>query len=262
MITGGARDPALAWRQVVEPCERRRIPWAAVFGNHDDEGSLSRQELMRVQRSMEWCLSEPGPPEVSGVGNYVLPLFSATEEDRPAALLYFLDSNSYAETTIGGYGWFRRDQIAWYVGESLRWQQQVCRRLPALAFFHIPLPEYNEVWDEHPCYGYKFEAICCPKINTGLFAAFHEMGDVIGTFVAHDHINDFCGELHGIWLCYGRASGIGTYGKEGFPRGARVIRLHEGERRFETWLRLDGGEKVAQQPLHEPAGRVLSETYP
>ena len=66
-------------------------------------------------------------------------------------------------------------------------------------------------------------------------------GDVVGTFVGHDHINDYWGELFGIRLCYGRASGYNTYGKEGFNHGARVIRLTKGERQFESWLRLDDG---------------------
>jgi hypothetical protein len=65
------------------------------------------------------------------------------------------------------------------------------------------------------------------------------MGDVMGTFAGHDHLNDYIGELHGIRLGYGRATGYNTYGKEGFPRGARVIQLFEGERRFDTWIRLD-----------------------
>src|SRR5690606_23438740 len=114
------------------------------------------------------------------------------------------------------------------------------------------LPEYNEVWDFHVCYGEKHEPICSPIINTGFFAALHEAGDVLGTFVGHDHINDFIGELHGIRLCYGRGSGFNTYGKEGFARGARIIRLHEGVRSFETWLRLEGNVRVDLQPRHDP----------
>jgi hypothetical protein len=93
-----------------------------------------------------------------------------------------------------------------------------------------------------------------------MFAAMHEMGDVMGVFVGHDHVNDFIGDLHGIRLAYGRATGYNTYGRQGMARGARVIRLVEGEQDFTTWLRLEGGEKVTQQPAHAPEGRrVLSE---
>jgi hypothetical protein len=88
-------------------------------------------------------------------------------------------------------------------------------------------------------------------VNPGLFAAFLEAGDVMGTFVGHDHVNDFEGELFGIRIGYGRASGFSPYGREGFERGARVIRLQEGERAFATWLRLADGSRV-DQAEHEP----------
>lgn len=78
------------------------------------------------------------------------------------------------------------------------------------------------------------------------------MGDVIGTFCGHDHTNDFSGTLHGIKLCYGRASGYNTYGKEGFMRGSRVIQLNQGQHEFATWLRLEDGSVVHEQPTHDP----------
>lgn len=105
------------------------------------------------------------------------------------------------------------------------------------------------------CYGHKFESVCSPKVNSGFFEALLQMGDVLGTFVGHDHVNDYGGELHGIRLHYGRATGYGTYGREGFERGARMIRLYEVQRRFDTWLRLADGSVVTQQPQHLPAGR-------
>lgn len=258
----GCHDPAESWRQCVAPLESRGIPWSAVFGNHDDEGALSRHDLMQVQLSCAHCLSEPGPDDIAGVGNYVLRLFSAHDGELAAAL-YFLDSLSYATTDIGGYGWITREQIAWYLGmsELLGAAYAMSRandpgypdRLPALAFFHIPLPEFNEVWNTRTCYGVKYEDVCCPKINTGMFAAMHEAGDVLGVFVGHDHVNDFIGDLYGIRLAYGRASGYATYGREGMPRGARIIRLHEGERDFQTWLRLEDGSREDHQPEHTPS---------
>ncbi len=252
------RDPAASLRAVVAPILERSLPWAAVFGNHDDEGALSRADLMAVQRELPGCRSESGPKNVSGTGNYMLQVLPARGEGTPT-VLYFLDSGSYAPPEIGGYAWIEHDQVAWYLETSAgltRAYEGV--RLPALAFFHIPLPEYNEVWDEHLCQGVKLEEICGPRINSGFFAALYTQGDVCGTFVGHDHVNDFEGTLHGIRLCYGRASGFNTYGRAGFARGARVIQLQEGMRDFRTWLRLEGGEVVAAQPAHEPAGRVPS----
>lgn len=254
---GGCDDAVVSMRQINRVMQRCGTPWTAVFGNHDDEGTADRKELMRVMQESDLSLSEYGPEDISGVGNYVLPVQNS-ESDSPAALLYFIDSGSYAQTDIGGYDWIKRDQIEWFLNESAQYAESVSHQLPALAFFHIPIPEYHEVWDFYTCYGVKYEDICAPRINTGFFAALHEAGDVIGTFVGHDHINDFWGELSGIRLCYGRATGYNTYGKEGFPRGARVIELREGERLFETWLHLDDGIIVHEQAKHTPLQRTFT----
>jgi hypothetical protein len=206
---------------------------------------------MDVQLSCAMSLSQPGPADISGVGNYVLQV-SGSKRDETAAALYFIDSGSYAPTRIGGYDWIRRDQIEWYISESSALRAESSQPFPALAFFHIPIPEYNEVWDFHTCYGMKYESVCAPRVNTGFFAAMHEMGDVMGTFVGHDHINDYWGDLHGVRLCYGRGTGYNTYGRDGFLRGARVIRLKEGERRFDSWLHLADGSVITEQPEHAP----------
>jgi hypothetical protein len=255
-------DPAQAMREVARPMEERCIPWAAVFGNHDDEASLSRSALMDVERALSCCLSEPGPEAITGIGNYVVRVSSAKSEALAAAF-YFVDSNSYSDLGGGQYAFIARDQIAWYLERAnalgAEYAKTAAHKLPALAFFHIPLPEYDEVWDQKPCRGHKFEKVCCPLLNSGFFAALVEAGDVMGTFVGHDHTNDYDGELCGIRLCYGRGTGYACYGRKGFERGARVIRLREGERRFSTWLRLADDSVITDPIEHAPAGRVLSD---
>ena len=238
-------EPAASWRHAVSPMVERSVPWAAVYGNHDAEGALSRAELMEVQRAIPHCLSEPGPEEVTGVGNYVLPIV-AREGERVAAQLYLFDSPDPQAGMPEGWGWIRRDQIGWYLERArMAREGNGGQPAPALAFFHIPLREYQEVWDRGLCEGSKYESVGGPPINTGLFAALLEGGDVCGVFVGHDHVNDYAGDLMGIALCYGRGSGYNTYGRDGFKRGARVIRLREGVHGFETWFRLEGGEAVS-----------------
>ncbi|WP_326998701.1 metallophosphoesterase family protein [Cohnella kolymensis] len=125
--------------------------------------------------------------------------------------------------------------------------------MPALAFFHISIPEYKEVWRTKVCYGHRLEREGSPRINSGMFAAMIEEGGIMGTFVGHDHSNDYWGELHGIRLCYGRSTGYNAYAPWLYPRGARVIRLQEKESgRFTTWLRLGNGKKIAKQRKHSP----------
>jgi hypothetical protein len=251
-----AVDPTEAYRQVVRPMDERRIPWAAVFGNHDDEGSASREDLVAAQQESPGCLTEAGPADVTGVGNYVVRIARA-DRDGLGAVLYCLDSNAYDPVDGGRYAWIAHDQIGWYRDTAGRLARDLAAEggpapLPALAFFHIPLPEYDDVWRRQICRGHRNEPVCAPVLNSGFFVALLEAGDVMGTFVGHDHLNDFEGELRGIRLCYGRATGYAPYGLEGFRHGARVIRLYEGERRFDTWVRLDDGSLLDPAPAHEP----------
>jgi len=245
-------DPVRSFREAVSAAERSGIPWAAIFGNHDSEGEVSREKLMSVQRQLAGSIAEPGPNGVSGVGNFV-----ARIEDvggRTEAALYFLDSGSYSELpSVGGYGWIRDDQIGWYREQAgLLRESNGGIPVPSLLFQHIPLPEYREAWNTRVCFGRRYERVQSPKINSGMFAALVETGGVSGVFCGHDHINDFTGELHGIRLCYGRATGYNTYGRWFFRRGARVIRLRLGEPGFSTWLRLADGTKVDQPRRHSP----------
>ncbi len=238
----GCADPAWSLRQALKPAIDRALPWALVFGNHDDEGSLGRTDLMAVAKALPGCLAEPGPAHIPGVGNYRLDVLGA--DGLPAARLYCLDSGAYAPKEIGGYAWITHEQVAWYREEG----EARGKKVPSLAFFHIPLREFVEVWESGACRGVRHEDICCPKLNSGLFCALREVGEVGGVFVGHDHVNDYDGELHGIRLCYGRATGFHTYGRDGMPRGARVIRLHAGKRALQMWLRLEGGVRENQNP--------------
>lgn len=246
-------DPKQAFREAVAAAEQRSIPWGIVFGNHDTENGITRDELMVEVLKHAYTLAEPGPRDIHGTGNYVLPVFGA-DDDQAAALLYCLDSGDYSgHPRVPGYDWIRHDQVQWYLEKSREWKarrQDVV--LPAIAFFHIPLPEYQEVWDTEICYGDKNEEVCAARTQAGFFSAMLEQGDVTAAFCGHDHTNDYWGELYGIRLYYGRATGFNTYGKEGFPRGARVIRLTENERNVDSWLRLADGSVVRHQAEHRP----------
>ncbi len=261
----GSKDPQDALRQAAQPLVARSVPWAMAFGNHDDEGPLSRLALLDVQQGLGGCLTQRGPEGLTGVGNFALRVASS-RADAPAAALYFLDSGSYTDSGLGIYAAIARDQIDWYLEQARALAVEyaggtgpaaVPPHLPALAFFHLPLPEYAQAWDLAGGRGEKNEPVCCPALNTGFFSALLEAGDVMATFVGHDHVNDFETELCGLRLCYGRATGYSSYGREGFARGARLIRLHEGTRAFDTWLRLDDGKTLIQRaPTGALAGRA------
>ena len=237
------RPAAEGWRAVLRPMIERSIPWTVALGNHDDEHDLSRREIISLLEKEPFSLVEHGPQGI-GSGNQVLRVKNSNA-DHSALLVYCLDSNAYTPMEgVGTYGWFTFPQIEWYRKQSARiTAKNNGRPLPALAFFHIPFPEYHDMWiTDSTCVGVKGEAVCAPAVNTGMFASMLEAGDVMGVFVGHDHENDYIGVWYGIALAYGRVTGYDAYGD--LPRGGRVIEVTQGKREFASWIRTDEGDIV------------------
>lgn len=240
-------DPQEAYGKLAAIFERTRTPWAVIFGNHDSEHNLSRQNLAAWVETLPFCVNKNVENTV-GYSNFILPVIG--KENKPAAQLYFMDSNAYStlKPTVGGWGWFTHEQVGWYREQSRKLTlSNGGTPYPALAFFHIPLPEYTAAWNNtlNPPIGVRNEDECSPEINTGMFAAMLESGDVMGTFVGHDHINDYIGVQYGIALAYGRITK--TMRDANDPKaGARVIVLKEAERKFDTWIREGNGNRVLE----------------
>ena len=232
---------------IFNPVIERKIPWAYIFGNHDDEHGMSRAELMDYAVNKPFCLAQAGDKSLKGVGNYILEVKSS-HENKNSAILYFFDSGAYTPIKgLGTYDWFAFNQIEWYSNQSAAYTKvNGGTPYPALAFFHIPLAEYPQMKAEKydQLIGSKEEKECNGKLNTGMFAAMRQAGDVMGTFVGHDHDNDYIGNYHDIYLAYGRFSGGKTEYNNLGKNGCRVIELKEGKREFSTYIRLLGGEKL------------------
>lgn len=236
--------------KVLQPVIDRKIPWAYVFGNHDDEQGWTRQQIMDYIIELPYCYAIHGDKSLKGVGNYIIEVRESNNIDSIGALLYFLDSNSYNRKypELVPYDWFGLDQINWYADQSKAYtKENGDKPYPALAFFHIPLFEYSIMTgleNKGNIVGTKGENECNGKLNTGMFAAMVEGGDVMATFCGHDHDNDYIGVYKGIALAYGRYSGGKTVYNNLGKSGCRVINLKEGERGFSTYIRLIGGEKI------------------
>ena len=242
-----ARPADKGMRRALEPAIKRGIPFAVTFGNHDDEQDMNRKDLYEFIKDMPGNLTST-VEGLSGVTNFILPVKSSVG-DKDAAVLYVFDSNSYSSMKqVKGYGWIKHDQVQWYINESKKYTEaNGGTPLPALSFFHIPLPEYHEAVKHEGAFmiGTRKETACAPEINTGLFAAMLEAGDVLGVFVGHDHVNDYAVSWKGIMLCYGRFTGGKTvYHDMPGGNGARVIELTEGVRQFRSWIRLKDGKVI------------------
>jgi hypothetical protein len=239
MLTGDivcSPNTRLAWLSLTKVLIDSKIAWAVTLGNHDIEYELTGRQIMNTIEGLPYNLTENGPENISGNGNYIIDIQSS-DLPKTAALIYCFDSHSGIDpvTVYGNYDWIKFDQIEWYRNQSIIYTRlNGGKPLPSLAFFHIPLPEYNELYVNKSYIGIAKEDVCSPIVNTGLFAAMIESKDVMGIFTGHDHNNNFIGTMCNISLAYGNVTGRQCYGDIG--RGARVIVLYEGERRFDSWI--------------------------
>ncbi len=241
MLTGdvvGSDNRKRAWLKVAQVMIDTKTPWAAMFGNHDAEYELTKEQTMDVIGGLPYNLTIPGPIEVNGVGNYVLPIQSSTSS-KTAALCYVFDvseTNDLPEGHSGVYNWIEESQVAWYKTQSAAFTERNGGvPVPALAFFHIPFPEFDEVVGKSTTVGVQLEVYpSSPRNRSNLYDAMQACKDVMGVFVGHHHNNNYIGCLDDICLAFGQASGRQVYGELG--AGARVIVLYEGERKFDSWI--------------------------
>jgi hypothetical protein len=243
------------WMALTKTFVDAKVPFAVTLGNHDAEPEITRDQIFELLETLPYFVGSKGP-ELYGCGNYALTVKSSHGKSVASAI-YCMDSNDYPkDKMIGHYDWIRYDQIGWYRTTSDRFTtQNKGFPLPALMFFHIPIPEYNNVVGKETTIGVKNEGVASADINSGLFASMVEKKDVMGVFVGHDHENNYIGIEHEIALAFGQVTGADAYGD--LERGSRIIELHEGEFSFNTWIRTKSG---IQYKYNYPSGLAADDT--
>lgn len=228
-------------RQVLDRLEAHAVPFVILFGNHDSEtGGLANAEMYDICRQYKHCVQ---PARHGDDLDFCLEVGASGSGAQPSALLWCFDSHSYPAEGMGKYDWLHGDQIVQYAARSAAYTRAAGHPLPALAFFHIPLPEFSAAATARDAvlFGKRSEPECPPDYNSGMFLAMKQAGDVMAVFCGHDHDNDYTTLWHGILLGYGRYSGSNLVYNNLLPNGARVIVLKEGRRALDTYLRLRGG---------------------
>ena len=233
-----------AINNIAQPMEARGISWAVTFGNHDRDNlshiGISQDKMLGLYMEYAHNINRQSPPDVYGAGNANI-LIHGSASDKPVFGVWLIDSNAYAPAKIGdkklgGYDWIHLTQVKWYWDTSVALEKSYGMKIPSLMFFHIPLQEFRDLMNAGTFTGEKNEGCSCSTMNSGLFTAALERGDVKGMFVGHDHIDTLVGDWYGIKLGYAGNVGYGTYGLNGANdaaknrlRGARVFTLRESD---------------------------------
>lgn len=244
-------------RPVFDVVEKKNIPWAHVFGNHDNDcvgyTDFSQQA---VYESFALDLAKRGPEEIHGMANYVLPIRSEFGDDI-VYNVWALDSHDSLGNLIKEFNlgdphdkWTRQctypsclhdwgceydtlnfDQLMWYYNSSLELEQYAGHKIPGVMTMHIPIPEYSILYKntaETYYEGTRREAVGCSPINSGLLNAMLNRGDIKTVVSGHDHINDYTGSYLGIKLCYDAGLNYDGYCDDDL-RGGRVLEIEEAD---------------------------------
>lgn len=227
------------------------IPVAVVFGNHDAEKLISKEEQMAMYQTYGCCVGYDEGDSLYGCGTYNLPILSS-DGKKVVYNLWMFDSNMYDDVN-GGYDHVHEDQIEWYVNKSNELKAQNGGvPVPSMAFQHIivneiynalveveagtagslpsgdkalALPEGTGVMNEAPCPGTQ---------DSLQFEKMVEQGDVKAMFFGHDHVNSFVVPYQGIDIVNTPTSGFGSYGDKD-TRGVRIITINEKDTsKYET----------------------------
>ena len=152
--------------------DRYGIPWAPVFGNHDNQEDLltTDQQSYLYENAFENCLFKCGPDNLATVesgsiayGNYVVNVVERDQSDRKFHVVRSLifinsrDNMDYSEdekyeeekkVNDRGYAMLTEKQIDWY-----KWAVKSVQpygadgKVKSTIFLHIPIYAYNLAFD-------------------------------------------------------------------------------------------------------------------
>lgn len=245
-----------ALSKILMPVNRRRIPFAMIYGNHDDMNCIAKEEQADIYRqypmSMEMNRDNPDVdcdtyeikllPENGGAG-FRLYMIDCAWQDKTG------ERRCHTEITDATKKWLE-DRVRENKG------------IPAILFLHIPLPEQEMLTQEcgetdkgavrfpdgtfrrlrSGCEGVLNEPVSYLENSNGLFELIKESGDIKAVVTGHDHGNCFTGKAEGVEFIQTGAASFRCYGSRE-SRGVRVIDIYEDgryETRFYTYFDLCG----------------------
>ncbi len=239
-VTGDAvcdSSTYMAIRRFTDLMESFGVPWAPVFGNHDDEGNCDLNYLCDVMMNAPHCLLKKGDPAM-GYGNYVVTIVE--ENDGAPAIceaLVMMDSHHSQPNEV------QQNWLKW-VGEGIN--RISSNNADISVWMHIPLPEYQYAKDEFyntwkhswapECSGYGeiHEKICCERdadsnpVQRGFYEAAKSVGTIKNIICGHEHMNNFSVMYDGIRITYTLKLGFSSGFQPGFNGGTVITVTEKG----------------------------------
>lgn len=230
IIYGEFDDNGSVWTSFIAFMESFEIPWAPVFGNHDNESKMGVDWQCEQLENAEYCLFEQ--KTLTGNGNYSVGIMQGGELKR---IFYMLDSNgcgnASAESLANGHTknnfvGFGDDQIAWYT-EQISHLKEVSPDTKISFAYHIQQAIFATAYAKYGFnQGEKYQDINIDRLedkaegdfgyigrqlkgpwdtNFTVWNAMKRMG-VDSIFVGHEHCNSASVVYDGVRFQFGQKS--------------------------------------------------------
>lgn len=245
LVYGSFDDRGSTFEWFCNTMDSFKIPWAPVFGNHDNESE--RGVLWQCARlsASEYCLFRRG--EVTGNGNYSVGIAVG---DTLLRVLYMLDSNgcrASVDPLVQKESGIYADQFAFVLQTAEKIRASQGRDVPAFLAFHIPTKEFDAAErakgyrkDESSCFtigvdvpardgdfGCNYDRYTRFAKTEGDFLALLRAISADGVFVGHCHTNNSVISYEGVRYVYGMKTGQYDYHIPG-QLGGTLVRLENG----------------------------------
>jgi len=216
-----------SYEHIIKKMDSYKIPWALIFGNHDEQGKATKQYLAKMLEESSYSIFCYGPNNIDGAGNYFI---NITKDETIVHTIYLLDSKKKS----GNYQPPSKEQIKWYEWAVNGITDYCGKVVPSTLLIHIPLPEYigaydAAITDNSVIYGNRGENEAVSNINSGLFEKIKKLKSTVGIFCGHDHLNDYSVMSDGVRLTYSVSSGFGSYGSNDIKGGTLLKILQNGQ---------------------------------
>lgn len=231
---------------ICAPLDERSIPFAMIYGNHDDMNAVSKDEQADIYRSYSMCLPMNTRNGKVDCDTYNIPVYSRDGE-KVLFNLWMLDSAWYDKFEDKCYTAIKPETVEWYKQTSAKLKEENGgENVPSLMFAHIPLPEITNLIEQcgpndtgavlthakgwcrlrpDMARGTMLEYPSILEESSGLFDAVLECGDVKGIVSGHDHVNCFEGKYKGVDFIQTSCASFRCYGGE--MRGVRIFEIDE-----------------------------------
>lgn len=239
---------------ILDPLEQRGIPFAMIYGNHDDMNDISKEEQAQFYLSRTCCLPM-NTDEPTDIDTYNIPILSSDGE-RTIFNLWMLDTAWHDREKDKCFEAIKKSAVDFYNRRCASLADENGGKVPSLLFMHIPFAEQRELCmecgdglkgsvrlrdgrsiclDKSKASGHLGEPPCVCEDEYGMFEAIRANGDVMAVISGHDHTNCFEGTVKGVRLIQTPCASFRCYGNR--FRGVRMFYLDENKPgEFETQM--------------------------